>query len=652
MHHDRLYVNNMDPLLFQSQQQQRLPSSLTTMTTPISTSHRSSSSSSSSWTISSSLYQIWAVCVGLWACLGCLWTLIILHVCVRPFSISVYRRWSNRVASGAFLDTLALLAACNTTIHISPDSDIPSPMSTCIFVCNHVSISQDVDWWCMMLLYRVLGFQGTVKTFCHPQQQVRGGLDGTTKTTAVTQHSSSTNPTSSSSSFPTHHPFSIVSSLSHFVLHTLLEYPILSSPDQEEQYIQYKAQVTPLLSSSTGASDAAQQPNHNPLHLLLFPEKMTPANTTWLTKSQMCAQREGRPRLQHVLLPHTTAFHATLECVRLYRQDAIHPLVYDITLAYNINNNNNSDYHNKYSSSILTFGDGLVISFSTLLRILTGHGIPTDIHVKIKKYNLSMVAQDSSWLDKVWYEKDTVLDYYKVHGQYPITHASTKNVTTTVTATTTTTPTTRMITTTTMTNRSSWILSSRTWNIENSIIAFIRFCVIPCMIPILIFFSFPIVCILIWVYLARQSYQLLFHGITSSNTSTRLFMDSTQGGGAVVSNMNTSSSTTTNSASSTHKNNNSNHSSSTTSSSMTMMTSNKSGDVGFISSGTTTYSNNDKGSNQGREDEEEEEDEKRRNETSSLIMTPMIPATPFASPKTPWIVSSGSSSSSNNTMNK
>ena len=123
---------------------------------------------------------------------------------------------------------------------------------------------------------------------------------------------------------------------------------------------------------------------------LLFPEgscwfgsKENTDPRVILAKSQDFARKEGRPILQHLLLPKTTGFYASLDSLR-----EASPAVYDVTLAYR-------GYNGEIPSTL---------NAGMWLKVIRGE-IPSEIHIRIKRYSMEEVLQDSNWLDKKWREK-------------------------------------------------------------------------------------------------------------------------------------------------------------------------------------------------------------------------------------------------------
>ena len=279
--------------------------------------------------------------------LGVLTILAILYVVVRPFSVSAYRRVANQLAAASFLDAIALLLP-NMRLYLTGDSDVPSPVGTSILVCNHV---MDGDWWPVLMLGRCVGLRGSVKAMLrneilnlNVQNNTPSSISGNDSASSSSQerrsvpqhhhqltpslpkqatavlgeqsitnvHSSS--PTSSSQTcngFATRHDTSRDLRILAKLLHAFMEFPLLNGED----YISDREHLFQLLRSFAENNGAEA-----PVHLLFFPEGWSLHNGAdrkkVLAMSNEFAKREGRPQLKHLLLPKTTGFNASLECLR------------------------------------------------------------------------------------------------------------------------------------------------------------------------------------------------------------------------------------------------------------------------------------------------------------------------------------------------
>ena len=128
------------------------------------------------------------------------------------------------------------------------------------------------------------------------------------------------------------------------LLHAFMEFPLLNGED----YISDREHLFQLLRSFAENNGAEA-----PVHLLFFPEGWSLHNgadrKNVLAMSNEFAKREGRPQLKHLLLPKTTGFNASLECLR-----ESSPVVYDVTLV---------------SESILVFSNYLLLLLHFVLTL-------------------------------------------------------------------------------------------------------------------------------------------------------------------------------------------------------------------------------------------------------------------------------------------
>lgn len=492
------------------------------------------SSSSSSQDPQSALSHIFGFFTALIACTcicGLVTLLFMLYFTVRPFSVSSYRRLSAQLGLACFLDALALLLP-TIRIHLTGDSDVPSPVGTSILVSNHVC---DADWWVMFMLGRAVGLQGTMKAMLRNEYlQVNvdatnsngatangmstasanssshknasgspttgtgggSGANNTTPTAAASRliasaafhspnnahgHANSTSSSSSSNNNHNNHQHShqpsSTSSAQHpadlslmaRLLHLLLDFPLVNGEDN----IADREQLFRLLRSFAHSAGLS---NH-PVHFLSFPEgwcvHKNMSKTRILQKSNEFAQKESRPQLKHLLLPRTRGFNASLECLR-----EANPVVYDVTLAYE---GYNGSLHPSEHLSLTTLW--------TILRRKT----PTDMYVRVKRHSLEEVLQDASWLDKKWQEKDRLLSHFARHGYFPQgAHAGSSSAR----------------------SRSSQYRHFDTWShsIEGSLVAMSRLLILPCLVPILCLLSIPIFWALVFIWLMSNIMQRIFPG--------------------------------------------------------------------------------------------------------------------------------------------
>ena len=412
------------------------------------------------------------------AALGCvsgmLLLLLILYMTIRPFSQTLYRRLAATLGCASFLDAMTLLLP-NMRLYLTGDSDVPAAVGTSLFVCNHV---MDGDWWSILMLGRCVGLRGSIKVFLrneylqvHAQKRTtsapgssaalvsrsEGSPSQMNKTVTFTRQTVTGGKNGSYSrncswgGHSSNAPFLL--SASAQMLHTLLEFPILN----ENNYIEDRADLFSLLKSFA-------ETNGTPVHLLLFPEAWslhyTADQKAVLAKSNEFARREGRPQLKHLLLPRTTGFNASLESLR-----ESSPVVYDVTIAFR-----------GYDGTTRSAAD---LSIYSLWRILRR---PQEFHVRIKRYSMDEVLQDSSWLDKQWVEKDRLLGHFARHQQFPTDNRGFAR------------------------HRA---FDSRSFQVESSVLSLLRLMIIPLFVPIMLLLAIPIFWVVLWLWVCFKSYQIL-----------------------------------------------------------------------------------------------------------------------------------------------
>ena len=404
------------------------------------------------------------------AAIGCVSGLAIvlsvMYVMVRPFSKSVYRRLADQIGCASFLDAMALLLP-NTRLCLTGDSDVPSPVGTSVLIANHL---MDGDWWPILMLGRCVGLRGSLKAFLRNEvielhKRNISSMDGVVVPVLPAESKSVTfhRPSSLSSANGSARKASSLVSLAGRLLHILLEFPLLSGENNKD-YISEREDLFQLLRefAANNAADA-------PVHLLLFPEGWSLHDGSYMdrvslmAKSNEFAKREGRTQLKHLLMARTTGFYASLEGLR-----ASSPVVYDITMAYK-----------GYDGSIQP---SFRLNVSTLWKILR-RKMPSEIHIRIKRFSMEEVLQDASWLDKQWAEKDRLLSHFSRHQSFPVD------------------------------NRGFCrhrIFDTRLHSVESSILALCRLLLIPCTVPILVLLSIPILWFVFWSLLAYKSFMYLF----------------------------------------------------------------------------------------------------------------------------------------------
>ena len=397
---------------------------------------------------------------------GLIIILAVLYLTVRPFSKGAYRRLAAQVGCASFLDAMALLLP-NTRLYLTGDSDVPSPVGTSVLILNHL---MDGDWWHMLMLGRCVGLRGSIKVFLRNEiielHKRTNMVDGTTVPVSATESKSLTfhrNNGSTAGGNGSARKASPLLSLAGRLLHILLEFPLLSG-ENNKNYISEREDLFQLLREFAGNNGTEA-----PVHLLLFPEGWSLHDGSYIdraslmAKSNDFAKREGRPQLKHLLMPRTTGFNASLECLR-----ESSPVVYDVTMAYQ-----------GYDGSIQP---SFRLNIPTLWRVLR-RKMPSEIHVRIKKYSMEEVLQDASWLDKQWAEKDQRLSHFSRHQSFL------------------------------MDSRGFCrhrIFDTRLHSVESSFLALCRLLLIPCTIPILFMLSIPIFWVVLWLWLAYKSFLYVF----------------------------------------------------------------------------------------------------------------------------------------------
>mmetsp|Transcript_19579 Transcript_19579/g.48753 ORF Transcript_19579/g.48753 Transcript_19579/m.48753 type:complete len:507 (-) Transcript_19579:65-1585(-) len=414
----------------------------------------------------------------LWISFGLLTIVVLAYVFVRPFSIAAYRRLVDQIGTGSYLEAISLLLP-NTRICLTGDSDVPSPVGTSILVSNHVT---DGDWYAFLALGRCVGLRGSIKVFLRNEifhlNKRSGGLPTNVirKSTSIASTSnlndmrSNSNATSQSTSpnLNAREPPSPDLALAVKFFHSFLDFPLID----EEGYVSDRESLFKLLRSFADGDVA-------PVHFLLFPEGWSLYNgesrNTVLARSNDFAKREGRPQLKHLLLPRSTGFNASISSLR-----ESSPVIYDATVAY-------SGYKGRVPLQKGTMS--LVSLWQTLRR-----RYPEEIHVRIKRYSMEEVLQDASWLDKKWAEKDRLLQHFSRHRCFPLDSRGFCR---------------------------HQMFETRYQSMEVSAMSFLRLALIPCVLPILIFLSIPIVWTTFCAWIMYKGYQYWVLGHQSEATPGR-----------------------------------------------------------------------------------------------------------------------------------
>jgi hypothetical protein len=122
------------------------------------------------------------------------------------------------------------------------------------------------------------------------------------------------------------------------------------------------------------------------------------------------------------------------------------------------------------------------LNLPTLWNVLRRR-IPNEIHVRIKRYSMEEVLQDSNWLDKQWAEKDRLLSHFSRHQCFPTDNRGFAK---------------------------HRVFDTRHHSMEGSVLALTRLLIVPFTIPFLVLVFLPVFWTILWIWLAHQSYKLLF----------------------------------------------------------------------------------------------------------------------------------------------
>ena len=106
---------------------------------------------------------------------------------------------------------------------------------------------------------------------------------------------------------------------------------------------------------------------------------------------------------------------------------------------------------------------------------------PREIHLRIKRYSMEEVLQDSNWLFKKWAEKDRLLSQFARQQQFPGDTRDTR----------------------------PRVFATRQYNLESSILALMRLLLLPCAIPFLLLLSFPLFWLVLWIWLGHNIYRMV-----------------------------------------------------------------------------------------------------------------------------------------------
>lgn len=118
----------------------------------------------------------------------------------------------------------------------------------------------------------------------------------------------------------------------------------------------------------------------------------------------------------------------------------------------------------------------------SLWRILR-RKFPGEIHVRIKRYSMEEVLQDSSWLDKKWAEKDRLLSHFARHQSFPADGRGYCR---------------------------HRVFSTRHHSLENSTVSMMRLLLLPCTVPVLLLLSIPLFWTMTMIWVVHQVFRLFF----------------------------------------------------------------------------------------------------------------------------------------------
>lgn len=267
---------------------------------------------------------------------------MLLYLVVAPWSHSLYRRMLSQYCAKFWIDAMVFVYP-RVTVHITGDSDMLGSIGPSIVVCNH---QVSADWMHVLLVARCVGLHGNVKMLIRRQL---GQIP-----------------------------------LLGWAL-WWLDFPSLGSNWQDD-----RVRLTSLLSKFSQEK--------LPVTLLIFPEgghtdKPSVAN------SRKFAEREGRPKLSQLLLPHTKGFYASLDALK-----NAGPVVYDMTIC-----------DEEYRGDIPPEAPS---SMRMLIDWLFGQ-VPRAVHVRMKRFSMEEVTGEPQWLDHRWALKDKQMLHFKHHHQFP-----------------------------------------------------------------------------------------------------------------------------------------------------------------------------------------------------------------------------------------
>ncbi|KAL4176378.1 hypothetical protein KRP22_001321 [Phytophthora ramorum] len=294
----------------------------------------------------SALNLLWILCNS--ACINflqfCLWCL------VRPFNKPLYRRLMGSVAQALWVD---VTSTSFPRTKLSVSGELPSdPQRPVIILANH---QVDADWWYIWQAARYHKAAGNVKIVLKDQLKYLPIIGWGMR---------------------------------------LFQFLFLRRRiDQDEEHI--KKYMNGLITDDF------------PFWLVLFPEGTT-IHSEYVTKSQVFAAREDRPKFERVLLPRTTGMQIILDAVAEAKPD-----IYDFTLAF-------PSYSGEVPTFDMGYGRKVDTEVPSMKSLLAGQAPQGRVAIHSRKFSYEDAATDlQGFLDARWKEKEERLNYFIKHQQFP-----------------------------------------------------------------------------------------------------------------------------------------------------------------------------------------------------------------------------------------
>jgi len=178
----------------------------------------------------------------------------------------------------------------------------------------------------------------------------------------------------------------------------------------------------PFLGRSWGADDHKSLQEHlhtfqgdEGIFFLLFPEGAK-LDTRTYNMSISFSKQEGRPELEHLLLPHLRCFHLILEALK-----SMEPAVFDVTMVTG-----------RYAGEKVVSHPSRFLGFMALLLDIRPKSQREEeddqIFIHIKRFSSADIRSDAQWLDRQWENKDFQLEYFSRHGAFPSIYSAVPSV--------------------------------------------------------------------------------------------------------------------------------------------------------------------------------------------------------------------------------